>query len=67
MGRGATLLAAAALVPLGFYAGPAMASRADSATRSTEDCPDRKAQEVEVAKAMKPMISKPKKRRYVLM
>lgn len=67
MGRSATLLVAAALVPLGLYVGPASASRPDSAARSAEDCPDKKAQEAEAAKAMKPVVTKLKKRRYILM
>lgn len=67
MGRSATLLLTAALVPLGLNAGPAMASRGDAATRSAEDCPERRAQEIEAARAMKAVVAKPKKRRYVLM
>lgn len=66
MGRSATLLVAAALVPLGLYAGPAFASRVD-VSRSSDDCPEKKAQEIEAAKALKPVVTKPKKRRYVLM
>ncbi|WP_281063699.1 hypothetical protein [Sphingomonas sp. LaA6.9] len=44
-----------------------MASRSDAATRSAEECPERRAQEIEAAKAMKAVVAKPKKRRYVLM
>lgn len=66
MGRSATLLVAAALVPLGLYAGPAFASRVD-ASRSAEDCPEKRTQEIEATKALKPTVAKPKKRRYVLM
>ncbi len=67
MGRSATLLVAAALVPLGLYAGPAMATRADGGSRSAEDCTETKLQDADASKAIKPIIVKPKKRRYVLM